>query len=177
MPPLLDLADGFSLSRITRADKAAYLEHFADPGIAANLLLVPFPYTEADADWWVDNCEKNARDPEVRFGLRDASGFLIGAISIVGALPPGADRAEFGYWLARDWRGRGLMARAIRVFTHYAHAELGLRCLFATPFADNLSSQRVLEKAGFLRRADLPGEHEKNGVAIDAVLYESYRPA
>jgi hypothetical protein len=37
-----------------RADKAAYLEHFADPEIAHNLLAIPFPYTEADADWWLD---------------------------------------------------------------------------------------------------------------------------
>ena len=47
----LEVADGFYLSPIVRADKAAYLEHFADPEIAHNLLAIPFPYTEADADW------------------------------------------------------------------------------------------------------------------------------
>jgi hypothetical protein len=43
----LEVADGFYLSPIVRADKAAYLEHFADPEIAKNLLAIPFPYTEA----------------------------------------------------------------------------------------------------------------------------------
>lgn len=175
--PRLELADGFFLSRITRGDKEAYLAHFADPEIAANLLFVPFPYTEADADWWLENCERNAREPEVRFGIRDAAGFLIGAIAIGGELPEGADRAEFGYWLAKGWRGRGIMPRAIRVFAGYAHRELGLRCLFATPFTSNPSSHRALEKAGFLRRGDLPAHHRKDGKDIDAVLYESYRPA
>lgn len=173
----LEIGDGFYLSRITRADKPAYLQHFADPDIAANLLFVPFPYTEADADWWVDNCEKHACDPEVRFAIREASGFLIGAISIVGELPQGADRAEFGYWLAKEQRGHGLMPRVIRVFADYSHTQLGLRCLFATPFANNTSSHRALEKAGFLRRASLPAHHRKNGADIDAVLYENYRPA
>jgi len=40
---------GCTSGRIVRADKAAYLEHFADPEIAQNLLAIPFPYTEADA--------------------------------------------------------------------------------------------------------------------------------
>jgi hypothetical protein len=39
----LEVADGFYLSPIVRADKAAYLEHFADPEIAHNLLAIPFP--------------------------------------------------------------------------------------------------------------------------------------
>ena len=34
----LEVGDGFYLSPIVRADKAAYLEHFADPEIAQNLL-------------------------------------------------------------------------------------------------------------------------------------------
>jgi hypothetical protein len=50
----LEVANGFYLSPIVRADKAAYFEHFADPEIAQNLLAIPFPYTEADADWWLD---------------------------------------------------------------------------------------------------------------------------
>ena len=55
----LEVVDGFYLSPIVRADKTAYLEHFADPEIAQNLLAIPFPYTEADADWWLDRCERS----------------------------------------------------------------------------------------------------------------------
>jgi len=40
----LEVADGFYLSPIVRADKAAYLEHFSDPEIARNLLAIPFPH-------------------------------------------------------------------------------------------------------------------------------------
>jgi ribosomal-protein-alanine N-acetyltransferase len=56
----LEVADGFYLSPIVRADKAAYWERLADPEIARNLLAIPFPYTEADADWWRD--ESPARE-------------------------------------------------------------------------------------------------------------------
>jgi hypothetical protein len=64
----LEVADGFYLSPIVRADKAAYLEHFADPEIARNLLAIPFPYTEADADWWLDRCEELLA-PQLRISL------------------------------------------------------------------------------------------------------------
>ena len=40
----LEVTDEFYLSPIVRTDKAAYLEHFADPEIANNLLAIPFPY-------------------------------------------------------------------------------------------------------------------------------------
>jgi hypothetical protein len=82
----LEVADGFYLSPIVRADKAAYLEHFADPEIAQNLLAIPFPYTEADADWWLDRCEQSVGSPITNFALRAPSGYLIGAIGVVGPL-------------------------------------------------------------------------------------------
>ena len=49
----IQIRDGFYLSRIVGADKAAYMEHFTDPEVARNTLAIPFPYTEADADCWL----------------------------------------------------------------------------------------------------------------------------
>ena len=63
----LEVTDEFYLSPIVRTDKAAYLEHFADPEIAHNLLAIPFPYTEADADWWLDRCEQSIGSPNDEF--------------------------------------------------------------------------------------------------------------
>ena len=97
----LEVADGFYLSPIVRADKAAYLEHFADPEIAHNLLAIPFPYTEADADWWLDRCEQSIGSPMTNFALRAPSGYLIGAIGVVGALSPDASSLKLGPRLTR----------------------------------------------------------------------------
>jgi len=138
----LEVADGLYLSPIVRADKAAYLEHFADPEIAHNLLAIPFPYTEADADWWLDRCEQSIGSPMTNFALRTPSGHLIGAIGVV-----------------------------IRTFSDYAFQELRIHRLFATPFSSNLASHRALEKAGFQREGLLRHHHLKQGIYLDAIIY------
>ena len=167
----LEVADGFYLSRIVRADKAAYMEHFTDPEIARNLLAVPFPYSEADADWWLNLCEQSANSQTTTFALRAPSGHLIGGIGVVGSWSGGAHRAEFGYWLAQSYRGRGLMSRAIGTFSAYAFQQLQVHRLYATPFSSNLASQRALEKAGFQREGLLKDYHFKQGIYLDAIIY------
>jgi [ribosomal protein S5]-alanine N-acetyltransferase len=171
----IQMSDGFYLSRIVRADKGAYMKHFTDPEIARNTLAIPFPYTEADADWWLNQCEKHACDPEKIFAIREPSGYLVGAIGIAGDLPSKSREAEFGYWLAKPYRGRGLMAGAIVAFASHAFQRLGFHRLYATPFAPNVASQHVLEKAGFQREGLLRQHHLKNGIYLDAVLYQRFR--
>jgi RimJ/RimL family protein N-acetyltransferase len=167
----LEVVDGFYLSPIVRADKTAYLEHFADPEIAQNLLAIPFPYTETDADWWLDRCERSADSPTTNFALRAPSGYLIGAIGIVGTLSADDHSAEFGYWLAQSYRGRGLMPCVIRTFSDYAFQQLRIHRLFATAFSSNLASHRALEKAGFQREGLLRHHHLKQGIYLDAIIY------
>lgn len=169
----IQICEAYYLGRITREDKAAFLEHLAEEEISRNVLRIPFPYTEADADQWVDRCEKQACEPEKLFAIRDGTGFLIGAIGIADELPAGATSAEFGYWLAKPYWGRGLMSRAISVFADHAIGRLGLSYVYAIPFITNVASQRALEKAGFQREAFLPRHCLKNGVYIDSVRYKS----
>ena len=170
----IPISGGFYLSRIVRGDKAAYLEHLTDPEIARNTLAIPYPYTEADADWWLDQCEKQGCDPEKLFAIREPDGYLIGAIGIDGHSPAKPGEAEFGYWLAKPYWGRGLMTRAVCAFTDYAFQRLRLHRLYATPFVHNVASQRVLEKAGFKRAEPFHMTHLKNGVQIDALVYEQF---
>jgi ribosomal-protein-alanine N-acetyltransferase len=169
--PRLEVGEGFHLSRTHRGDKAAYLEHLADPEIYRRTLAIPFPYTEADADWWIDHREQNARDPEAHFAIREPGGQLIGAVGVVADLPPGAHCAEIGYWLAKPYRNRGVMTRVLRTYAGYAFAELGLRRLWASPFDGNAASARVLEKAGFQREGCLREHCRKDGQYLDALVY------
>ena len=175
----LEIGDGFHLTPIRPADKTAYLEHFADPVIGLMLLAVPVPYTEADADQWIAHRLKNAREREIQFGIRLGDGFLIGGIGLVEERSNSIYRGEIGYWLARDYRGQGLMPRAIRVFADYAFRAPQLHKLTATTYPFNPSSSRALEKAGFTLEGRLR-EHvrARNGSEYyDALVFGLIAPA
>ena len=145
----LEISDEFHLSPIRPADKEAYLKHFADPVIGRMLLAVPVPYTEENADRWIAHRLSNAREREIQFGIRQADGFLIGGIGLVEGRSSAIYCSEIGYWLAAEYRGQGIMPKAVRVFADYAFRELQLHKLTATTYPFNPSSSRVLEKAGF----------------------------
>jgi ribosomal-protein-alanine N-acetyltransferase len=169
----LEIGDGFHLAPIGPPDKAAYLQHFADPVIGRMLLAVPVPYTEADADQWIAHRLENAREREIQFGIRLGDGFLIGGIGLVEGRSSAIYNGEIGYWLAAEYRGRGLMPRAIRVFAEYAFRELQLHKLTATTYPFNPSSARALGKAGFTLEGRLR-EHvrSRNGTEYyDAHVY------
>jgi RimJ/RimL family protein N-acetyltransferase len=70
-------------------------------------------------------------------------------------------RQLVGYWLGRDFWGRGLATAGLAEFVQ----ELNTRPLHAWVAASNLGSIRVLEKCGFVR----VGEHTTD---IEEYLYE-----
>ena len=94
---------------------------------------------------------------------------------------PGADverfSAEIGYWLAEPHWGRGITVEAIRLVSAYAFDTCNMLRLFALPFADNLRSTRVLEKAGLAREALLRSSSVKYGEVRDQCLYALINPA
>ena len=52
---------------------------------------------------------------------------------------------EVGYWLGREYWGRGVMTQALAAFLE----QIDTRPLFARVATHNLASRRVLEKCGF----------------------------
>lgn len=84
--------------------------------------------------------------------------------------------AEIGYWLGERYWSRGVMSAAVRAVTDYALTALALERVFATPFADNVASARVLERAGFDREGTMRRAAIKDGRVQDMVLYARVRP-
>ena len=58
-------------------------------------------------------------------------------------------RAELGYELHPDFRGRGLMREAVKTVLQFGFQTLGLRQVRAYTHAENVRSVRLLEKVGF----------------------------
>lgn len=85
---------------------------------------------------------------------------IVRAIVVDGALAgnvlswvdPDSGHREMGYWLGRDFWGKGIATEAVRRYL----LEVVERPIHAEVAIHNIGSQRVLEKNGFVRVSDGP---------------------
>jgi RimJ/RimL family protein N-acetyltransferase len=128
----------------------------------------PHPYTEADARHWIESV-LSVR-PETNFAV-DVCGEAVGGIGF--DLKTDVERysAEVGYWLGEEFWGRGICTAALKGGTPYALETYGLNRIFAVPFAHNLASIRVLEKAGYRREGFLRQSAYKDKRFVDQAVY------
>jgi RimJ/RimL family protein N-acetyltransferase len=138
----------------------------------------PFPYTRANA---VAFLKAATNASEVSNLAIEVDGEAAGAIGYVAGVDVERYSAEIGYWIGEAHWGRGIVTEALVLVTAHVFDEANLLRLFALPFADNVRSMRVLEKAGYVREAILRSSSVKYGQPRDQALYarinESWRGA
>jgi ribosomal-protein-alanine N-acetyltransferase len=168
----LKVRENVYLSSVTPADKPALLEHFETRDVYLTTLNIPYPYSEADADWWINKriAKTSQRGIEATFAIRE-TGKLIGVLGADDFQGGTSHRAEIGYWLAKSYWGNGLMTDALGVFVKYAFDRLELLRLTAHVFDFNIASARVLEKNGFILEGLLRKHFYKDGKLVDARIY------
>lgn len=100
----------------------------------------------------LDGCRKN---PEKRIWhalwvleLNDGSGRIVGTLSFKGLNDNGM--VEIGYGMNPEYQGKGLMTEAVSATVRWASRQPGVLSIEAETEPDNIASQRVLEKAGFV---------------------------
>jgi ribosomal-protein-alanine N-acetyltransferase len=128
----------------------------------------PHPYTKHDAREFIRSVRE--RSPETTFAI-DVDGEAAGSIGFVLHRDVERVSAEIGYWLAEPLWGRGITTEALVAVTRHAIETHGLTRVFAVPFAWNVPSCRVLEKAGYVLEARLRCSAIKDGRLTDQFQY------
>jgi RimJ/RimL family protein N-acetyltransferase len=174
-PPDPPLSDGVvALRPWCPDDVPAIAAACAEPEIALWLDLIPQPYTEADARWYVAHCEQGWRDgSSSAFAVVDvATGQVVGSMG-ARHLEPEQGVAEVGYWVRADARGRGVATRALRLITSWLLDDLGLARVQLRADVDNVASQRVAERAGYVAEGVVRSArfNPRRRRRIDFVLY------
>ncbi len=135
--------------------------------------LFPHPYGIGDALAFIDLAGRMA--PQTFFAI-DVDGTLAGGIGYTPRTDVERVGAEVGYWLGREFWGRGVATTALRLLTAHAFAvNPALQRLFAVPFSSNAASARVLEKAGYTREGTLRRSAIKDGRVLDQWMYAIVR--
>jgi RimJ/RimL family protein N-acetyltransferase len=153
-------------------DVAGLVAGCGDPLTQRFLPLLPSPYTEADARWWITEGSVNARAAGgAAYAVADAgTDRLLGGVGL-GHVHPDRSAGEIGYWVGPWARGRGVAAAAAAALAEAAFARgLARLELFTAP--ENVASQRVALAAGFryegVRRASAAW---RDGVRYDPLAW------
>ncbi len=132
----------------------------------------PHPYQLKDAELWVRyNLAKS--EPE-SFAI-EVDGVLAGGVgfTLLGAERRGC--AEVGYWVAKEFWGRGIATATCTAVANYLFEKYSLRRVEAHAHGANVGSQRVLEKSGFQREGVLRDAVIKGGEVRDMHLFGKLR--
>lgn len=132
----------------------------------------PHPYTVDDAHAFIALVRRTT--PQAAFAVT-VEDVTVGAIGVM--LREDVERcsAEVGYWLGESHWGRGIASCALVGFTRFAFVAYDVGRLYGVPFASNIASCRVLEKAGYVLEGRMRRSAIKDGEVQDQLLYAVLR--
>lgn len=160
------------LRELQIGDAAAIAAGAGDRRVARFLIQVPSPYPVALArrwlaarvDWW-----EQGRGVTLAIARRTHPHICLGTVSL--RRYSRDHRAELGYWLAASAWGSGIATEACSAAVGFGFRELNLARIYAQVLADNLASQRVLDKLGMVTEG-VKRKHVKKGDRLcDVIMY------
>jgi len=162
------------LRRHKLSDLERLCEIFIDDSVIENLA-VPIEAKDISKDDerdWIKNKIKSYKEKNPReYCLAIiADGEYVGSIG-THHVDYKKKEAEIGYWIGKNYWGRGITAQAIKKFVMHIKRKFGFKKITAVPFAYNKASQRVLEKAGFEFKREKKKSFKKHGKYFDEKLY------
>jgi [ribosomal protein S5]-alanine N-acetyltransferase len=136
----------------TDEDKSALIQNIDDLDVTQWLRVVPYPYTEKDADWFLNHCKELAlKDPRETYNLvleEKENKVFLGAIGL-SEINYFSGTATIGYWLGKKHHRKGYMYEALKEIIRFAFENLGLRRLDIEADSQNEASNGLIKKAGF----------------------------
>ena len=135
---------------------------------------LPYPYTEQDGKEYI-SLMLDADDKNTFAFAVTADGKVIGSIGAFRQDNIHRQTAEFGYYIAEEYWGKGIMTEAVKQLCDYVFTHTDIIRIYAEPFAYNIGSCRVLEKAGFKCEGTLRSNAVKNGKVLDMKMYSKLK--
>jgi ribosomal-protein-alanine N-acetyltransferase len=104
--------------------------------------------------------------------LREGSAeLLVGGLTLSNIRRRAAQFVNLGYWMGREYAGKGLMTEAVGMIIPFVFDTLGLHRIHAAFLPENVASRRVLEKNGFREEGFAENYLQIDGKWCDHVLF------
>lgn len=126
----------------------------------------PHPYSLKNAEEFISA----AKDSTTMFAI-EIDGKVAGSVAFFPKDDVYRKSAEMGYYIAEEYWGKGIMTEVIKKIVEYAFENFNIVRIHAEPFARNVGSRKVLEKAGFKLEGVLKSSVVKNDIIEDSCIY------
>ena len=158
-------------------EDAADLQRLAgDREIADTTLAIPHPYEMDHALAWIGNQRReSARGRAENFAIRLSPGTPIIGCAGIRDIDGEHLQAELGFWIGREWWGRGYAREAASAVIRFGFETLGLNRISAHHMVRNPAAGKVLQHIGMQREGVLRQRVRKWGIYEDVVMYAILR--
>ncbi|MFT4309165.1 MAG: GNAT family N-acetyltransferase [Candidatus Woesearchaeota archaeon] len=163
----------FLLRPIRVTDAKGYLECHQDDDAKANFTSVPKTIGEAREE--ILKGKKDRKTINKKFAII-VEGRFAGFINIeLNNHPRYKHSANIGYGIHKDFRGKGIATKALKLITDYGFKELKLIRISGMCRTHNKASARVLEKAGYVHEGTLHKNKYMNGKYVDDMVWAKWK--
>jgi ribosomal-protein-serine acetyltransferase len=121
----------------------------------------------------INNIEGNIEDWEMKTDYHLGIFYheqIVGMISLHG-INYLANKAAIGYWLDKDYEGKGIITSSVRVLMEYGFNELGINRIEIGAAVTNTRSRLIPERLGFKLEGILRENMLLNGMYLDMAIY------
>ena len=131
---------------------------------------LPYPYTVNDALDYINAMQNADKNSTFAFAIV-FDGKVVGSLGVFRQSNIHSKTAELGYYIGEPYWNKGIATAAVKNACDFIFENSDIIRIFAEPFARNVASCRVLEKAGFVCEGVLHANAVKNGIVEDMKMY------
>ena len=159
----------FLIREWRRGDEESLVRHANNPNVSRHLReIFPYPYTADEATRWIMHA--SSKIPTTDFAIV-VGGEAAGGIGFFQLGDVARRSVDIGYWLGEAHWGKGIMTDVLRAMSDHIFANFDVCRIQTIVFESNLTSIRVLEKAGYSYEGRQRRAVTKNGITMDALMY------
>jgi len=165
------ITNNLTLRKIRPSDIPSLLKYCNNKNISDQIINIPYPYLEDDAVFrmnFVLQGFKNKDRYVFAISLKDSEE-LIGEIGL--HLDKGNNSAQFGYWIAEPFWGKGIATEALAAILKFGFETLDLNKIYATHYPDNLASGKVMQNNKMIKEAEMKVHYKIDEVYKDVIQY------
>lgn len=114
--------------------------------------------------------EEQTRGQSYYYLIKNENGLILGRMNLVD-IDKSHHLGYIGYRMGEEYTGKGIANKALRLLLTTINKQ-GIKQILAKTTANNIASQKILEKNGFNQISTIDEEFEMNGHSLKLVYYK-----